>query len=279
MNSVDIVKGFSSDEISFSDNLIINLEKDKQLFINLVENVSDVNINVVSNSNVKLYVISSVKDNNFNFNLNVEANSSIELVCVQKFSNNNVFNNNLAANGICNMFFVDLSENSTNEFYSYLNDDYAEFNLKTASVNLASSNSKFIIDTKHLSKATYSDAVSRSVVLNDGKYFNTTTGYIEKGCSFSKCHQDTKAIVLGTKAVAQCDPVLLIDEYDVEASHAAAVGQINVDELYYLQSRGLSFEQCLALLVNGFLIGITEQISDEEFKERVVSDVVAVLNV
>lgn len=279
MNSVDIVKGFNNDSILFNDNLIINLENDKQLFINLIENVNNVNVNVSNDSDVKLYVTSNLNNNKINYNLNVDKNSKIEIVFVQRNSNENVFTTNLNTNSICNMFFIDLSDNSCNEFNTNLNDDYAEFNLKTASVNLADSQSKFIIDTKHLSKATYSTAISRSVVLDNGKYVNSTTGFIEKGCSFSKCHQDTKAIVLGANATAECDPVLLIDEYDVEASHAAAVGKINEDELYYLQSRGLNFEQCLALLVNGFLISVTNDISDEEFKESVVNEVVELLNV
>lgn len=36
------------------------------------------------------------------------------------------------------------------------------------------------------------------------------------------------------------NPILLIDEDDVEAGHAASVGRVDPEQLYYLMSRGIS---------------------------------------
>ena len=38
----------------------------------------------------------------------------------------------------------------------------------------------------------------------------------------------------------RCEPILLIDEDDVEAGHAASVGRVDPEQLYYLMSRGIS---------------------------------------
>lgn len=279
MNSIDVVKGFSNNEISFNDNLNIDLSNNSNLILNLNDSSKQININVVKESSARLYLFLNYTSEESVYNINVADLAKLEIVCIQKDKSKNVFNSNVASSAALNMFFIDFSDDSNSKFETKLVGEYAEYNLKTASINLKNSSSKFYIDTKHLNKATYSNAVSRSVVLGEGKYINDTIGFIEKGCSFSKCHQDTKAIVLGDKAVAECNPVLLIDEYDVEASHAAAVGQINEDELYYMQSRGLTFEQCLALLVNGFLITITDSINNDEIKELLIEEIHNILNV
>ena len=39
------------------------------------------------------------------------------------------------------------------------------------------------------------------------------------------------------------NPILEIDEYDVVAGHGASVGDVSQEEIYYLMSRGLTYEQ------------------------------------
>ncbi len=279
MNSLDVVKGFSNDDVSFNDDLNINFSSNNSYTLNLSEACDNININVSQGVGAKLFLFLNYTNDNCTYNINVDTLSSFELVCIQKNRSKNSFNSNVYNSAKFNMFFIDFSDDSDSTFNTKLCGEYAVFNLKTASINLKNSCSKFYINTEHLDKATYSNAVSRSVVLGEGKYINDTIGFIEKGKSFSKCHQDTKAIVLGSKAVAECNPVLLIDEYDVEASHAAAVGQINEDELYYMQSRGLTIEQCLALLVNGFLITVTDSISNDEIKQLLIEEIHSILDV
>lgn len=279
MNSLSVNKGFNNENIQFNDNLNVTLSNNDSLILTVTDISKSVTIDVTNESNCRLYLDFAFENETVDFNVNLASNAKLEFVIVQNNNNDNNFTTTLASSAVCNMFFIDFSNKSTNTFNTSLTNEYAEFNIKTANINLTNTESKFMIDTKHLSKATLSNALSRSVVLSGGKYINNTIGFIEKGCSLSKCHQDTKAVVLGKNAMAQCDPVLLIDEYDVEASHAAAVGQINEDELYYMQSRGLSYEQCLALLINGFLISVTDGISDEDIKEGLSNKIHTILNV
>ncbi|MPN41600.1 hypothetical protein SDC9_189154 [bioreactor metagenome] len=61
--------------------------------------------------------------------------------------------------------------------------------------------------------------------------------------------------------------MLLIDENDVEASHATSVGQIDENQMVYLQSRGLNEKQVMGLITIGYLMPITGFIQNEELKE------------
>ena len=63
-------------------------------------------------------------------------------------------------------------------------------------------------------------------------------------------------------------PELLIDEDDVQASHAMSMGRVDEDALYYLMSRGLSVQQCTSLISQGYLLPITETLNNEELKNK-----------
>ncbi len=78
-------------------------------------------------------------------------------------------------------------------------------------------------------------------------------GKIHKGNHGSNCRQNNRGVILEPLGAIQVDPLLLIDEYDVEAGHGAAVGEINPEELYYLQSRGLKEIEAKRLIISGYI--------------------------
>ena len=93
-------------------------------------------------------------------------------------------------------------------------------------------------------------------------------GKIEKGMRLSKNHQHNKGVVLAPKARLDANPLLVIDEFDVEAGHGAAVGRIDEEQLYYMMSRGLDKKTSERLIVNGFLHPLDRYL-DDEFKAHV----------
>lgn len=271
MNSLTVEKGFDNGNICYNDYLNITIKDDLMYNLDLVDNPSIINIDISNSSKVVLYFTCDFKEE-VKFNIELKNHSQLELVYFSKKSVRSIFNNKIGENSILDLFVIDLCTNSKNEVYTDLIKEHATFNLKTASVCVKSSKSEFVIKTNHLNKVTNSSSISRSVVLDNSCYLNNTVGYIEKGCTHSKCHQDTKSIILGENAISECNPVLLIDEFDVEASHSAAVGKINEDDLYYLQSRGLGYNECIALLIRGFLVGIINDIFEEEFKDLLIKE-------
>lgn len=65
-------------------------------------------------------------------------------------------------------------------------------------------------------------------------------GYIKHGGTKSIANQESRVLMLSENARGDANPILLIDEDDVEAGHAASVGRVDPEQLYYLMSRGIS---------------------------------------
>ena len=76
--------------------------------------------------------------------------------------------------------------------------------------------------------------------------------------------------MLSEKARGDANPILLIDEYDVKAGHAAGVGKIDEEQLYYLMSRGLTRRAAEILIIYGFLMPFIDDIRSEVIKSEFV---------
>ncbi|HHX37746.1 MAG TPA: SufD family Fe-S cluster assembly protein, partial [Clostridiaceae bacterium] len=112
---------------------------------------------------------------------------------------------------------------------------------------------------------------SHGVVDDGGSGHMVSIADIEKGAHGAKVREENRFITLGKNARAFTDPTLLIDEYDVEASHAATVGQMDEDAMFYLQSRGLTPEQAKRLVTSGFLMPLIDRIPQNELRNQLAN--------
>lgn len=119
------------------------------------------------------------------------------------------------------------------------------------------------IELIHHAPHTYGDMHNFAVTFNDGFYDTVAAGRIHKGCFGSESHQETRVLTMGKDHMAKVLPILYIDENDVKASHALTVGQPDAQQLYYLQSRGLSKEQAVGLLSIGYFMPVIDLVGDE----------------
>lgn len=94
------------------------------------------------------------------------------------------------------------------------------------------------------------------------------TGKIGKGFKGSIARQNNNGLLMSPNARLDANPFLLIDEFDVEASHGAAIGQIDEDQLYYLMSRGLTRKSAEELIIHGFLAPFQKALDDETLNEH-----------
>lgn len=107
-------------------------------------------------------------------------------------------------------------------------------------------------------------------VANDHSYLTFEgLGKIEKGMRLSKNHQHNKGVILSPTARLDANPLLVIDEYDVEAGHGAAIGRIDEEQLYYMMSRGMDKKTAERLIVNGFLHPLDPYLTSDLFKTHV----------
>lgn len=81
-------------------------------------------------------------------------------------------------------------------------------------------------------------------------------GAIVRDAAGSDAQQENRVLMLSDHALGEANPLLLIDENDVTAGHAASVAAVDAKQLYYLMSRGLSRAVAVRLVVRGFLLSL-----------------------
>jgi Fe-S cluster assembly protein SufD len=105
---------------------------------------------------------------------------------------------------------------------------------------------------KHLAINTTSYVENLLVSADESKLDFEVSGFIEKGMKGSICKQQNRGVILNEEGSVRVDPKLYINEFDVEAGHGAAIGQVNEDELFYLLSRGLDETAAKRLIISGY---------------------------
>ena len=112
----------------------------------------------------------------------------------------------------------------------------------------------------HLAPNTSSRLVSRSVIQGDAKATFRGKVYVSKDARGAKGHVECSTLLLSPEARTETVPVLDAENDEVELAHEATVGRISKDHLFYLMSRGLTEQEAMSLIVNGFVSPILREI-------------------
>ena len=100
---------------------------------------------------------------------------------------------------------------------------------------------------------------------------------VAKGANGSDSIQTAKALLVGESAEADLKPELEIFADDVKCAHGAAVGDLDVDSLFYLRARGIPESQARGLLLQAFLEDAVAEIASMDQRERVTAELLAAL--
>ena len=130
----------------------------------------------------------------------------------------------------------------------------------------ATLNSNIMIN--HLSKLTNSDFSNYAIAQDNAVMVLNNNAKIIKGAAKSIVHQKAKGLTLSKTSKIKAMPNLYIDEYDVLASHSAAVGKVNDEHMYYLCSRGVSEEQAREFITMGYLLPVLDYFKDIDIREK-----------
>lgn len=95
-------------------------------------------------------------------------------------------------------------------------------------------------------------------------------GHIIKGAKGADAQQESRILMLSDKARGDANPILLIDENDVTAGHAASVGRVDPEEMYYLMSRGIAKIEAERLVIRGFLGSVIAAIPVKSVRAELV---------
>ncbi|HET6689678.1 MAG TPA: Fe-S cluster assembly protein SufD [Miltoncostaeaceae bacterium] len=100
---------------------------------------------------------------------------------------------------------------------------------------------------------------------------------VPPGAPGTDAYQTNRNLVLNDGARADTIPFLEIETAEVKCSHAGAVGRVDDEHLFYLQSRGVPTAEAKRLIVMGFLQEVLEQVSLEELRDELEAAVQAKL--
>ncbi len=204
-------------------------------------------INVSKQSNVSRYVDNETELNNVNISEVINVYQDANVTCA----------------------YVDMSDANGNSIVHYkLLEQGANVDIRLAALCKLEEKKNIEITMEHLAPLTSANMDNYGVVKQSGTLVIDGICTIKKGMYQSQSHQVNKIIVFDSASSAKANPYLYIDEYDVKASHGASVGKIDEEHLYYLQSRGLTRNDAMHLVVYGYFTPVLEYIHDEELKNE-----------
>jgi Fe-S cluster assembly protein SufD len=122
---------------------------------------------------------------------------------------------------------------------------------------------------EHAAPDTVSDLAFRGLI--SGRSSTVWRGMIkvDEGAQRTDAFQEARNLLLGKKAHADAIPGLEILADDVRCTHAAAISQIDPEQIFYLRSRGLSKTTASRLIVEGFLGAIVERYEEGPIRDAI----------
>jgi Fe-S cluster assembly protein SufD len=121
----------------------------------------------------------------------------------------------------------------------------------------------------HAAPRTNSDLAFRGIL--GGRSHAVWSGMIEvvPGAQKIDAFQESRNLLISKKAHADAIPGLEILANDVRCTHAAAIAQLDQDQLFYLRSRGLDEPQAKRLMIEGFLTATVSRFDEGAFRDLV----------
>jgi Fe-S cluster assembly protein SufB len=115
----------------------------------------------------------------------------------------------------------------------------------------------------HIGKNTTSHISAKSISKEGGRSSYRGLIKIIRGATGARTHVQCDALLLDATSRTDTYPTNIIQETDAEIAHEASVSKISEEQLFYVQSRGLSEQEASALIVNGFIDSFVDQLPME----------------
>ena len=210
------------------------------------QNQVDLSLDIQPNSHVKYVLISEEKDTKITINQTVNVSEDANIHLISGF--------------LSKALDVDLKVN--------LNGQNARAMVNAIAVSNDQQQQTIDVHLTHYAPYSYGDMYNVGISNGYGRVTLNGVEKIEKGMKQANSFQTLKGIILSDFSMVDVNPILLIDEYDVKAGHGATVGKIEDQQLYYLQSRGLTKVEAEKLIIKGYIKPILDEINDQVLVER-----------
>ena len=133
--------------------------------------------------------------------------------------------------------------------------------------NICRENENYVMNINHLVPGTDSNINNKSVALPNSKLKFVVNGNVDKKAIKSILNQNTRIVTMG-----ECDtkisPNMFIDLDDVSAKHGSVIGTFKEDDIFYLMSKGISYNDTLKLLIKGYLL--SNMLAGHEIRKKII---------
>jgi Fe-S cluster assembly protein SufD len=120
---------------------------------------------------------------------------------------------------------------------------------------------------EHAAPSTTSDLAFRGVLQDRSTAVWKGNIIVDPGAQKTDAFQESRNLLISKRAHADAIPGLEIQANDVRCTHAAAVAQVDPEQLFYLRSRGLREEVAKQLVIEGFLAALVERFEQGPVRE------------
>jgi Fe-S cluster assembly protein SufD len=124
---------------------------------------------------------------------------------------------------------------------------------------------------EHAAEHTTSDLAFRGVLGERATAVWRGMIKVDRGAQQTDAFQESRNLLLSHRAHADAIPGLEIEADDVRCTHAAAVAQVDPDQLYYLRAHGVSEEEAKRLVIEGFLAELVERMPAGQTREALAA--------
>ena len=237
-------------------------------------------INFVLEENSCLKVIDFIGDKgnknfvNVVYNFSLEKNSILKNYKIDQSENDNIrymYNNiKQSTNSISETFY--LSKGSTfskNEISCDLNGEHSSAFVNGIFSLDKNRHHEIKANINHLVENTKSYQLVKSVLKDTSRSVYQGKIYVDSKAQKTDGYQLSKALLVDETTEFNAKPELEIYADDVKCSHGSASGSLDENSIFYLMSRGLNYKEAKELLINGFLVEVINQITDETIKKLI----------
>src|SRR3989338_9834417 len=118
----------------------------------------------------------------------------------------------------------------------------------------------------HLSGNNISDLLVKGVFFDESKFIYEGLIRIDKNAQKSNAYQKNQNLIMSPSVFVDSRPFLEILANDVRCTHGSTTGKLDQEQLYYLQTRGLSVDIAQKVLIDGFIKDVFDRMSQHGVK-------------
>lgn len=254
---------FDDDNNNLEDNIIIKAGKNSKADIFIYySTINENNNDEKSNFHI-------LKQESF-----LEENSLINVTVSNMLSENDYsflsFENNLNENSKLNHTIIDLGgTNKISNYHTKLLGDCSENNVKNIYLGFKNDIIDIFYNIEAIGKKTRCDIEVEGAIKDFAK--KNFKGIIDfkENSKASKGNENERCLILSENARSKSLPILLCHEEDVEGNHGVSSGKPDENKLFYLMTKGISYNDARNLLVKANLNRIINTIDSEELKKDI----------